>query len=124
MRWLYTLLYLYIGGLMLFYLVAVFDTYVWDIVYFGWSKICDASVLAWLVIYHLVKPSIYQLLVRPILVFSFIRAGWDVVSFFTGVGVNNSVVVALLFLGVLSAITYVEVIQQRKINKYLQSKKK
>lgn len=121
MRWLYYLVYGYIGGLMLFYTAGVFDenSYGWDVTYFVWAGIADGGVLVWVTIYHTVKPPIYKGFIVPVFIFSCIRLGWEVLSFVTGAPINDPVVVAVLFLILLMAVTYIEVIQHKRIKKYL-----
>jgi hypothetical protein len=93
----------YIVGLLTFYLCATFDTLAWDIVYFGWSKVFDCSILFFALLYHSGAVD-FRKKIKWLYFFSFIRFAADIQSFFTGVGVNNNRLIAVLFL-ILIAIT-------------------
>lgn len=119
MRWLTALVYGYIGGLMVFYLCAAFGSAFWDNLYYLWSAIFEVGVVGWGVIYYSVKPPIYQRFILPIWIFSGVRLLWEAVSQVFDIWVNNSLVVAVLFLILLGVTTYIEIIQHKRIKKYV-----
>lgn len=118
MTWLRLLIWCYIFGLLTFYTYAVFDTRAWDIVYFGWSKIGDCGILAWIVIYYNGNKALRKV-IKPLLVFSFIRLAVDVQSFFTGIGVNNEWLVALVFLLLIVSMGILVFIRESKFYRFL-----
>lgn len=87
----------YITGLAVFYTCALFGTYAWDVIYFGWAKLFDMGLVFWAFFYFYSSPSIKRK-VKWLFLFSVIRFVADVQSFYTGTGVNNQVLVAALFL--------------------------
>lgn len=95
MIWLRLAIWCYVLGLFTFYLYAAFGTRAWDIAYFGWSKLADCGILFWTVLYvnHYYRPK-----VKWLFYFSFVRFAWDIQTFFTGIGVNNHIGTAVLFL--------------------------
>lgn len=96
MRALSVAIYVYIFGLLTFYLFATFNRRAWDIVYFGWSKLGDCGFIFWLALFYILPKERYVL--KWLLYFSGIRFIWDIQSFFTGLGVNNEQWMAVLFL--------------------------
>jgi len=84
-------------GLLFFYTAAAFDAYngLPNWIYYFWNKGLD--FMKWVVIYKLVDGRM-RWVVKPVLIFALIRFIWDIVSYFTGLKVNNSVVVAILFM--------------------------
>jgi len=103
MSWLRCAIWCYVGGLLIFYLCAVFNTYVWDIVYFGWSKLADCGFLFWGVLYYKTE---FRSYVKWLYYFSILRFVFDIQSFYTHVGVNNQWFVGLSFLALLSIVGY------------------
>lgn len=96
MRVLRIAIWAYIFGLLVFYLYAIFDSHTWDIAYFGWSKLCDCGLLFWWYIYLTANTSSKKI-VRWLFYFSIARFIGDIQSFFTGIGVNNEIVVSVLY---------------------------
>lgn len=103
MRWLRAAIWFYIAGLFTFYLFATFDTYVWDIVYFSWSKLADCGWLFWGVLYFGTE---YRSIVKWLFYFSILRFVFDIQSFYTNLGANNEVLVSLSFLALISIVGY------------------
>lgn len=118
MRVLQLAIFTYIAGLLTFYVFAVFDTRAWNIAYFGWCKASDAGLLIWAAFYYTLK-SPHRNIVRWLYVFSIFRFIGDVQSFFTGVGVNNEILVAILFLILISVTTYLTLYNDSKPSKWL-----
>lgn len=81
----------YVLGLLVFYFAATFDTRLWDWAYYLWDK--GFAVLVWYAIYRLSKERV----VIPVLVFSILRLIWEIISYFTGVSVNNTRAIAIGF---------------------------
>lgn len=94
----------YVMGLLVFYVCAAFDMYYWYIIYFGWSKLFDCGLFFWLSIYYILPKE--RKVIKWLLYFSVIRFLWDIQSFFTGLGVNNEVWMAILFLVLLLIAVY------------------
>lgn len=95
MRLLSVAITVYIMGLLTFYVAASFNTKLWDIAYFGWDKVADCGILFWWFLYSIPQ---YKRIVKWLFVFSIIRFIFDVQYVFTGISVNNEVLVAFLFL--------------------------
>lgn len=111
----------YLIGLLTFYVFAVFNTMAWDLSYFGWAKIFDGGILIWGSLYYTLKKP-YQNWVKWIYVFSFLRLASDVQSCFTGIGVNNTVSVAVLFVCLILIVCYLIIIDDSRLNKWLSKK--
>lgn len=80
-------------GLLVFYLAATFDTRLWDWTYYLWDKSFGGGVAVWYAIYALSRDRV----AIPVLVFSIIRLIWEIISYFTGVSVNNTKYIAIGF---------------------------
>lgn len=104
MRFLSASIICYIVGLLIFYVCAIFDTYAWDVAYFGWNKLFDCGFMFWMSLYLILKEErkVLKWLVR----FAGIRFIWDTQSFYTGIGINNEFWMAVLFLILLSITAY------------------
>ena len=107
----------YLIGIMFFYSVAVFELPKWAFIYYSWDKLLDGGVFAWAALYDLSKQPIRPV-IKPIFLFSVIRFLWEVVSYFTGVSINNEWVVALLFLILLCVIALITFIEFDKHEKH------
>jgi hypothetical protein len=90
---------LYCLCLLAFYLMGSFSYYhaLPDWLYYWWATFCGGSFLSWTVIYVLM-PLPHRHNVASIVLFSAIRFLWDVISYFSGLSINNGQVVAFLFL--------------------------
>lgn len=108
----------YLVGLLVFYTSAVFDTLVWDIVYFSWSKIADCGLLMWSFLFFYLRGEMKRI-VRPLFLFSILRFICDIQSWFSGIGVNNNIIVALLFLGLSVLAGYLILHKGSSANKFL-----
>jgi len=95
----------FLMGLLFFYTAAVFKSYdaLPNWIYYCWAKF--DSVLMWIVVYELCRRDMRKI-IFPVLIFSIIRFIWDIVSFFTGVSVNNSSAVGFLFMLLVTVIFY------------------
>lgn len=118
MIWIKTAIVLYILGLITFYTCAVFDTMAWDWTYFAWSKIADIGIMGWGCLYYNLK-SDKRHLVKWLFCFSIIRFIFDIQTLFTGVGVNNEVVVAALFLILILVVCIFSFREFKKFNKHI-----
>lgn len=108
----------YILGLFTFYLCATFDIYYWKWLYFGWSKVSDCGLIMWSFLFFHFKGEVKKV-IRPLFLFSILRFFGDAQSWFTGIGVNNDFVIAVLFL-VLSVVTgYLILRPNSKLNVFL-----
>lgn len=104
MRVLSTAIYVYVLGLLVFYVFAIFNTPAWGIVYFSWSKVADCGFLFWLALFYILPKE--RSVIKWLLYFSVVRLVWDFQSFFTGLGVNNESWMAILFLMLLILTCY------------------
>jgi len=82
-------------GLLTFTGFAMFDVENWARAYALWDKGKDCLLLFCLVNYSAKK---YSQLVKPIFYLSIMRLVWDGISWVTGLNINNTKVVGLLFL--------------------------
>lgn len=89
------LIALIVVGLLVFTGLAMFQFEGWVRAYGLWDKAKD--FLAVLLIYDLSNKR-YAKLFKPVLILLFIRLGWEVISWITGVNINNSYVVGGLFI--------------------------
>ena len=82
-------------GMLCFYSMATFNVEYWDRLYFFWDKGKDV-----LLTYALWQLSIkkYGDIVEPLFWLTEIRFGWDIVSWLTGLSVNNPQVIGILFI--------------------------
>lgn len=96
MRALSVAIYIYVLGLLAFYVFAIFNTLAWDIVYFAWNKTGDCGFIFWLALFYILPKE--RKVIKWLLYFSGVRLIWDFQSFFTGLGVNNELWMAILFL--------------------------
>lgn len=108
----------YILGLLTFYLFASFGHRAWDISYFGWSKVFDAGILMWAVLYFHGGQQIKKM-VRWLFMFSFIRILADIQYWFTGIGVNNEPTVAVVFIILISITSYLCLRPEGKAARFL-----
>jgi len=78
-------------GLLTFTALATFEVENWGRAYALWDKGKDCLLLylAW---------QAFGRLLLPVFVFVCVRLGWDVVSWVTGISINNSIVVGIFFL--------------------------
>lgn len=116
MKWLKILISVYIVGLITFYTYATFDRHIWDVVYFGWAKIADIGILGWGTIYYNL-PMQKRNIVVWLLCFSIVRFLWDIQSFFTNIGVNNSIGAAALFLFLILIVSVFTLIEFKRLNR-------
>lgn len=100
--WLTIAIVFFITGMAVWYTEAVFNDFNswtvgkwWVRSYYLWDKIC--WLLAWLAIYNILHPS-QRKIVLPLLYFLIVRILWEFVTWKTGLSVNNSIAVAVLFL--------------------------
>lgn len=110
---------IFILGLLLFYTKGVVDFHIWNWIYYWWDK-C-VVFLAWWAIYN-AMPYPECRVIKPLVIFSGIRFGWEIVSYFTGITVNNTWAVAGLFiigLGITTYLIWLELSQQLKYKKSL-----
>lgn len=108
----------YIIGLLLFYLFATFKIPYWKISYFAWAKIFDAGLLMWAVLYYSSSQPVKKV-VRWLYLFAFIRLAADVQSWITGIGVNNELVVAIIFVVLITLTGYLCLLPDGKAAKFL-----
>lgn len=104
----------YLGGLLLFNAIAVFDTPGWDKCYYVWQKTCDCLFLFSL--YRLL-PSFRKPLL-PIIIYSIIRLCFQIIGIFRETDQNDKYIVTTLFLSALSITIALTVKQQ--INEWKQ----
>lgn len=109
----------YILGMITWYTSAIFGYYNdWVWAYYWWDKLFGASVFAWLTIYFCLD-KMRKRIVLPLVLFLIVRFVWDIISYFTGVSVNNEWGVAALFLALIGVISYYAFKQFQKIKRYL-----
>jgi len=86
-------------GLLTFTCLATFEAENWQRAYALWDKGKDCLLLylAW---------QGFGRMVLPILVFVGIRFIWDIISWITGIGINNSYAVGVFFLIYLAYVCY------------------
>lgn len=82
-------------GLLVFTGLATFHVDGWIRSYALWDK--GKDVMAVWLIYDLSNKH-YAKLFKPVLVLLSVRLGWEVVSWITGININNSYVVGVLFI--------------------------
>ncbi len=114
-RFLHIAIVLYLLGLLTFYTVAVFDTSIWNFIYFLWCKLVDT--LVWGAFYYLAKNE--RKIIKPIFALSIVRLTWEIVSYITGVSVNNSLAVAICFMVLTCVIIILSVREFRKVAKHI-----
>jgi uncharacterized Tic20 family protein len=107
----------YLFGLLAFYVLARFGVDVWDWGYYIWDKAAGGSVLVW---WALMKSNNrYRKQIKMVLMFSMLRFVWEVVSFFTGLSVNNVVAVSVLFIVIVTVISYLCLHENGRLSKFL-----
>lgn len=86
-------------GLLTFTALATFEAEGWVRAYALWDKGKDALLLflCW---------QAFGRLLLPVFIFACARFVWDIVSWVTGIGVNNSYIVGVLFLIYLRYVCY------------------
>lgn len=84
----------FMGGLILFYGFADFENETWAKIYYVWDMSTD--MLAVGCIYLIAKK--YRVRILPILVFTAIRALWEITAFVFGQHINSSLIINYLFL--------------------------
>lgn len=92
---------LYLVGLCIFYTAAIEHSRPWALAYYLWDKSVGGGFMLWYCIHFLYS---HKMITRPIVLFSLVRFIWELVSALTGISVNNSAIVAVLFL-ILSLVT-------------------
>jgi len=113
------LIWLYVFGLITFYSFASFDIVAeWDFAYHLWQKTCDAGIVVWLTFYITGKKENRNLL-RWLIAFGCIRLGWEIVSYFWEIPVNDYRAVAVCFLGVMGVLSVILFIEFSRIEKQL-----
>ncbi len=98
--------------------MATFESPDVSLKYFTWAKLFDAGTFVWIVLYKNIRGEIRSVIKR-IIPFSFLRLAWEWVSYFTGLEINYEWGVAALFLGLVSVLSIICIIQFRKIEKHL-----
>lgn len=87
---------LYLLGMFTFTCVAEFGTVLWDSIWGFWQNIAYGSTLAWWCLYCNVRGEI-RLIVKPVFYYSLLLLGWEFLSLFTGLSINNTAAVAIFF---------------------------
>lgn len=83
---------MFVLGLLTFTYVANFDQYRWQVTYSLWDKGKD------LLLFYLLSRIDVGTILRPIVWLCFVRVLWEVLSMATGVNVNASLPVSILFI--------------------------
>jgi hypothetical protein len=84
----------YVLGLLVFTTMATFGVNYWDSIYFIWDKAKDSIFL--FTIWQFSKKK-YHNTMRPVFILSLVRLLWDFVANLTGIYVNNTLAVGILF---------------------------
>lgn len=82
-------------GMLVFYAMATFHIDYWSRLYFIWDKGKDVIIM-----YSLWQLSVkkYGQVLQPVFWFTVVRLVWEFISWATGLAVNNSIVVGILFI--------------------------
>lgn len=96
----------YIVGLLIFLLWMVVEktggNNKWPDYYYIWDKAKDVLLIA--AIYFLIEKKT-RWIVLPALIYSIIRLIWEPISMMTGIGINNSMAVNILFLVLVTGVS-------------------
>lgn len=98
---LFTLIAGYLGGLILWSCVAIFDppwgkVNWYDYFYYWHQDVFGCGWLVWILIYKLIGNT-YKSLVLPLVYLSLTIFIWDLISYPTGWGVNNPIATGIAF---------------------------
>lgn len=107
---------IFLLGMATAYLRAIDHTTGWAWFYYIWDKTAGGGFLTWFCIYKLYYR---KNVVLPIVVFTFIRFIWEIVSACTGVNVNNSIAIAVLFLVLVIVTGYLVLDEKGKASLWL-----
>ena len=95
----------YLLGLLVFYTFAAFHEPVWAIVYYLWDKSVGGSFIGWAVIYKYAKD--YRVYTAYTLLLATTRFVWEIISAITGLSVNNSWAISILFIATVLVISVI-----------------
>lgn len=107
----------YLIGLLVFYTFAAFHQPVWAIVYYLWDKSVGGGFIGWAVIYKYAKD--YRVYTAYTLLLATIRFVWEIISAITGLSVNNSWAVSILFIATVLIISVFILRGDGRLNKWL-----
>lgn len=118
MMFLYSLISVYLIGLLVFATSADFGTPKWDNAFFMWQAIAETGFLTWGVIYS-VGNKFVKNKVKWLLVFSGMKFLWEIVSLLTSIAINNDVVVMVCFCLLVVITSFLTFWQKNKANVWL-----
>lgn len=97
---------LYVMGYCVFTTAAYFDIYhEWDTAYFIWSSFAHGGLVIWWALYGLV-PKSRKIDVGIVCGLAASLCIWEVVSWLSGIDINNEIAVLVEFLGAIVVFTY------------------
>ncbi len=108
----------YLVGYLFFFTCVQFGLEKFDNIFYLWNNVSYGSILSWVCLYVVGSAEVKKK-AKPLIAFSAVMYGWELVSFFTGVDVNNRVAVMVAFLLLLSVITYYVVRAFKQQKNYL-----
>lgn len=112
------LIAIYLGGLLIFSLIANFNTPFWDNSFFIWQSISECGWLVWLAIFDIGNKFVKEK-VKWVLIFSSLKFLWEIISLITKVSINDSTAVTFTFVSIVILMSYLTFWQQNKANKWL-----
>lgn len=116
---LYALLFVYLFGLLGFAATCHdFGNTFLDNSFFLWQSISEAGLLVWMTIYSIGSKFVRNK-VKWVLLFSALKFIWEIVSLCTGITINNSWAVMVVFCLLVAIVAYFTFWQKNKANVWL-----